>query len=216
MAKEKAPPPEAEDIPAWFMTYSDVITLLMTFFILLLTFATTEPERFEKVQKTLFQGSSGTGVAGKELDNPDKEAFVQRVRPTVSNLALQGSEMPPYLDTPTQKAVGNGLKSLDDEAAQQNVLSVNEFEIDVKLVVSQSNALTPKGVHIADMLAKQLRRLPVKLTVQCSNTELFEQTTAFVTHLYATKKIRPGQVGVSIVENLNKSKIRFSIERVDS
>ena len=40
--REKQPPPKPDEIPAWFMTYSDVITLLMTFFILLLTFATQD------------------------------------------------------------------------------------------------------------------------------------------------------------------------------
>ena len=49
MARQKPFPEPKDDIPAWFMTYSDVITLLMTFFILLLTFATTEPERFRKI-----------------------------------------------------------------------------------------------------------------------------------------------------------------------
>ena len=52
MAKKCSCPKPTGEIPAWFMTYSDVITLLMTFFILLLTFSTTEPERFEKVRSS--------------------------------------------------------------------------------------------------------------------------------------------------------------------
>ena len=65
MGREKKPPDKPDDIPAWFMTYSDVITLLMTFFILLMTFATNEPERFERMQVSMFGGSGATGLAGR-------------------------------------------------------------------------------------------------------------------------------------------------------
>ena len=43
------------------MTFSDVITLLMTFFILLLTFATNEPESFSRIETSMF-GGGGTGT----------------------------------------------------------------------------------------------------------------------------------------------------------
>ena len=64
MAKEKEfemPP----DIPSWVMTFSDVITLLMTFFILLLTFASNTPEKFEQVQVSMFSGGGATGIVGR-------------------------------------------------------------------------------------------------------------------------------------------------------
>ena len=55
------------------MTYSDVITLLMTFFILLLTFATTEPERFEKSISSTFAKGAATGTVGNKIDDIDKD-----------------------------------------------------------------------------------------------------------------------------------------------
>ena len=48
--REKPLPEPPDDVPLWFMTYSDVITLMMTFFILLLTFSTSDPERFEQMK----------------------------------------------------------------------------------------------------------------------------------------------------------------------
>ena len=72
MAKEKLPPPPPDDIPAWFMTYSDVITLLMTFFILLLTFSTTEPERFEKVQTAVHQSGGASSMVGPVSEGIDQ------------------------------------------------------------------------------------------------------------------------------------------------
>ena len=216
MARKKLQAPDnVGDVPAWFMTYSDVITLLMTFFILLLTFATTEPDRFERIQKTLFVGANGTGVAGHHINGPENESFFQRVRPRAARMALDGSEMPPYQDWPSAKSVGKGVKSLDEKSAEQNVLSTHEFEVPVKSIISDTNTLTSKGAHVASMLASQLRKLPVSLTVQCSDRDLFEKATAFVIYLYHTEKIRPGQVGVSIVEGVTSARFRFSVERIE-
>ena len=50
MARQPAPEEPEDDVPAWVMTFSDVITLLMTFFILLLTFATNTPETFDRLR----------------------------------------------------------------------------------------------------------------------------------------------------------------------
>ena len=63
MPKKDCCPPPVAGIPSWFLTYTDVITLLMTFFILLLTFATSEPEFLSKVQVVAFGGGGSTGVA---------------------------------------------------------------------------------------------------------------------------------------------------------
>ena len=85
MARKKdCCPPQVGDVPVWFMTYSDVITLLMTFFILLLTFASSEPEKFRRMQSVMFGGASGTGSAGGELDALDNDAYVLRQRPPAS------------------------------------------------------------------------------------------------------------------------------------
>ena len=114
MGKEKPLPPPADDIPAWFMTYSDVITLLMTFFILLLTFATSEPESFERMQMTVFGGGGATGIAG-ETDTPlDKDAIVARFRPKSSRVTVRGSETPPRDREPVSTSLAKGLEGLHE------------------------------------------------------------------------------------------------------
>lgn len=215
MAKEKKPEPPGEDIPAWFMTYSDVITLLMTFFILLLTFSTTEPDRFERMQRTVFTGGKGTGVAGAPIDGPELEAFVQRVRPRAARLAMNGSEMPSYLKEASVKSVGVGLKSVTNEEAKQDVMSTNQFELKVDMLISDDLKMKSKGIQVASMLSQQLAQLPVHMTVECGDPKVFEKATAFIIYLYQTEAIRPGQVGVGLVDKLNPGFIRFSVERYD-
>lgn len=54
MADENAvadPPEKCEEcipgLPGWMATFSDLVTLLLTFFVLLLSFAKTENEKYE-------------------------------------------------------------------------------------------------------------------------------------------------------------------------
>ena len=88
MAKKCICSPGSAEVPTWFMTYSDVITLLMTFFILLLTFATNEPESFERMHSidglsglgwysSVFPSFPGTEVGGVD-DGYLSEAFISK------------------------------------------------------------------------------------------------------------------------------------------
>ncbi len=57
IAKEKPAPPGEEGLPLWMATYSDMVTLLLTFFVLLLTFANMDAQKFKEsmgsIQKAL-------------------------------------------------------------------------------------------------------------------------------------------------------------------
>ncbi|QDT11164.1 flagellar motor protein MotB [Planctomycetes bacterium K23_9] len=215
MKKEiKSDPPE--DIPAWFMTYSDVITLLMTFFILLLTFATTEPERFEKITVS-FNGEAGsTGVAGHEHKQIDKDSWSQRFRPRAARIALNGSEMPPTVQDSVTKAVGRGLESVSEEQAKKDVMNSFSFELKLSELVNQNNNLTRKGVEIANKLSEQLRALPVHCAIEISSQSMAPRASAFAHHLYHVEKTRPGQVGIGIVSEMNSEVVRFVMERYES
>lgn len=213
MAKEKAPEPPAEDIPAWFMTYSDVITLLMTFFILLLTFASTDPEKFDKVQVSAFGGAGATGVLGHDHEGLDQQAWVQRVRPRAARLAMDGAEVPPSQSEPSDKAVGRGLETVDDEQAKKDVTSNNSFQVQLAPLVNDNANLTPRGVEIASLIAKQLRSLPVHCSIEFSNPESMDKTTRFLSYLYDVERVRPGQVGVGFADGVTSDSVRFVIER---
>lgn len=215
MAKEKPPEPPMDDIPAWFMTYSDVITLLMTFFILLLTFATTEPEKFDQARVSSFGRSSASGVAGKIHKGLDMRSWVERVRPRAARIAMQGSEMPPLIEYPAASPAGRGLKAPDDKESKKDVMTTNSFQVRLDPFVNSNANLTPKGVQMARMIANQLRALPVHCAIEFSDVELSDRTTRFLTHLYDVEKVRPGQVGVGYSESVDSDSIRFVIERFE-
>ncbi|MGB1928015.1 MAG: flagellar motor protein MotB [Mariniblastus sp.] len=215
MEREKKLPEPKGDIPAWFMTYSDVITLLMTFFILLLTFSTTEPERFEKTISTIFSNGSATGVAGKKIKHNDHDSFLNRLRVPAARIAIRGATMPPILRQPATETWGNGLKSLTDEEAEQNELTSHAFEIPLALLFDSEDQLTFRGREICGMLSQQLQDLPFRASLQFSNKADTDRLSIVMDYLFHTEMTRPGQVAMTLMRQgeVANSNLRIVIER---
>lgn len=201
MAKKLVFPIPKDDIPAWFMTYSDVITLLMTFFILLLTFATTEPERFEKVQSSTFTSGGATGLVGPKIDGPAKDSWVNRVRPPASRIAMRGAEMPPLMNDPAKVSWGKGLISLDPEDRKHNELTSHHFDVEFNRMFDGKGELTSQGKQVCGTLAVQLRDLPFQVAFQFTDSEDTAQVVKLMIFLLKEHQSRPGQVSLSMIKN---------------
>jgi chemotaxis protein MotB len=215
MAKKKKFPIPKEDIPAWFMTYSDVITLLMTFFILLLTFSTTEPERFEKTQSAPFSTGGATGLAGKKIDGLIKDSMISRVRPPASRIAMRGAEMPPIMQDPVRDTFGKGLESLDPSERKHNEMTSHHFDVDFNRIFDAHGNLTSQGKQICRTLAAQLRDLPFQAAFQFSDAADSPRVIKLMEFLFREEKTRPGQVALSVVkqDDLSGDKLRILIKR---
>jgi len=215
MPRDKKPPDPPGDIPAWFMTYSDVITLLMTFFILLLTFATTEPERFEKSVSSTFSMGAATGTTGKKMDGNNLDSFINRLRPPAARIAMRGAEMPPIVREPAKATFGDGLKSLDDEEEKQNELTSHSFEVPAVRLFDSTGQLTSYGKLICKMLSQQLSELPFQASIQFSDQKHTAALADMMAFLFETEKTRAGQVAISFVkpEGLDKRNVRVLIKR---
>ena len=69
MASRKKPdPPEEEGAPAWMNTYGDMVTLLLTFFVLLFSFSTIDAKKWEEIVYSM----SGAPYVAVQALNPDE------------------------------------------------------------------------------------------------------------------------------------------------
>ncbi len=213
--RDKPPPPPAEDIPAWFMTYSDVITLLMTFFILLLTFSTNEPEMFEKMQISLFGGGGASGIAGPPPEGADRDAWVLRVRPASSRYALHGSEMPPLLHGPTKEAVNKGLEVMETNRFDPTTTHV--IQMPIAHLLSERGELSTAGRTHMGRLARVLLRHPVQLTVEVSAERHLPAVLAVADRMIQERGVTPGHIAVSLVhpERLAERDLRLIVNRTE-
>ncbi|MDD5018483.1 MAG: flagellar motor protein MotB, partial [Eubacteriales bacterium] len=56
--KKKPEEPQEEGSPAWMNTYGDMVTLILTVFVLLFSFSTIDAQKWEKLVSSL----SGTAI----------------------------------------------------------------------------------------------------------------------------------------------------------
>ncbi len=215
MAKEAPPPEPAGDVPAWFMTYSDVITLLMTFFILLLTFASNEPEQFERMQSSMFSGSGGTGIAGDRKDALERESLVVRTRPRAARLTMRGSEMPPIETDPPIKDTTQALAGLE-EHEQRPVTPRNSIEVPLALLLEENGTkVSAVGATHLRMLARQLRRPGYEVTLTIHPKADPGPLYTIAEHLVQQHHIAPGQIGLATSADLKAGagKVRIEVSR---
>lgn len=170
MAKKCTCPEPTGEVPAWFMTYSDVITLMMTFFILLLTFATAEPEFFAKMQIVTFGGGGSSGVAGPSKDLMDSDALVLRERPNSAAISTRGSETPPVHTQPVYESLSKGLKSLDNPDLLADAHRV-KIETSMSMMRDENGEITEQAVTQLRMLAQQLKAQPLTLQILVSDAD---------------------------------------------
>ena len=60
---------EHENLERWLITYADLITLLLAFFIMMYVFSKQDVQKYDEVVghlKTIFTGGSGTSGQGKD------------------------------------------------------------------------------------------------------------------------------------------------------
>jgi flagellar motor protein MotB len=215
MPKKVTFPPPKDDVPAWFMTYSDVVTLLMTFFILLLTFATMEPEKFDKIDRPVSTNQAATGRTGIESKKTPNDSWITRIRPASARIAMRGAEMPPIMEAPVKKTFGQGLKRLTPEENKHNELESHYFDVALNRLLSSDGSISSEGALLLGEIAKQLRDVPFQAAFQYSNPDNARQVTQLMMHMFEQEKIRPGQLGMTLIrnENLTSDCVRVLVKR---
>ena len=208
MALAKEPEMPA-DVPVWLMTFSDVITLLMTFFILLLTFATSEPEKFERMQISMFQGGGAMGIAAEAKSPQDLNALLMRKRPKSGRITTRGSEVPPIAKDPTTESLAKGIAGLEEEE-HRDLSTTHAMVLPLRFFFASDGSLSTKGKVSARLLARQMRNQPLVLRFSVSDRKELILGQRLASHLYEDHDVRPGRIGVSL--NRSPQRAPASIE----
>lgn len=211
---EQAPEEPVEDIPFWFITYSDVITLMMTFFILLLTFATSEPEKFERMQVAVFGGRGAAGLAGQAASSLAEDSVVHRERPRSSRLTDRGSEFAPLESDPSYTSLESGLAGLV-EAPDAHLEDGHAMVVPLALLVTTDERVTAMGHQRLRMLGVHLKRKSFNLLLEVSQNQDLGRALALAEALVTDEGIPPAKIGVGTAprDQLGAGSLRIVIRR---
>lgn len=115
--------------PEWMVTYGDLVTLLMCFFVLLFAFSEIDAQKFEAVMES-FQGSAGVLESGKSLS---EDALVFDASPetdtTPETTETEDLEI-------VEEILAQMAEKLEEELSGQDLSDVIEFEIsENKLII---------------------------------------------------------------------------------
>lgn len=194
---ELAPEEPEDDVPAWVMTFSDVITLLMTFFILLLTFSSTTPETFDRMQISLF-GHGGSSGFIADADGMVKDALLMRTRARTGRVSQDGSPIPPAYSDPDLETLDKGLAGLDEDDVRE-ITTTHHIRQKVDSLVDAKGNLTSLGVQQMKMLSVQLRKRPLNVDFACASETEYEKSLKLIDHLMEKERIHPARLGTALL-----------------
>ncbi len=117
MPEEKAPPPrprrrmeeppKQEGLPEWMATFADMVTLLLCFFILLLSFAQQDANKFKTLMGSIkeafgiqvkrpeanFAAFSPTQFERKDMEIPKEDELILGMVVEIKNMSLEDSDL---------------------------------------------------------------------------------------------------------------------------
>ena len=164
MADRKAPEEKEAQAPLWVVTYGDLVSLLVTFFVLLYTFSSLDTERFRRVQGSL------SGAFGLMTENQSRPDLVKKKVSENDPVSINGVD-----ERPTRPDYE------DDNELMRKVQS-SQFDVSIDLqrmgdgvrILLKGNDLfrigseeiSRSGVQTLAEIGRLFRSLPVRLVAE--------------------------------------------------
>jgi chemotaxis protein MotB len=165
--KKEAPPEEVAGAPQWMITFSDCMNLLLTFFVLLVTFSEFSEAQEEK---TLNFGNAMRSVFGTPVEDagrPEEKSMISPPRVVNTEQPEYGSEAP---TTPTSPTASNG--TLNEDLQTSNYRNHKVFLIPSRRIfLGRGRALSPDGRYFLAVMAAFLKDAPSGIVVSENGPE---------------------------------------------
>ncbi|MBH47532.1 MAG: hypothetical protein CME71_05130 [Halobacteriovorax sp.] len=164
-------PPCKPGLPGWMATFSDMVTLLLTFFVLLLSFAKTESAKYEAALGSIRNAFGGNVLKQGEViqkgKSPDDSPTMMESQDPIKPFPIEFLTTEGFLDKhevnrESSEDLGSMKQDLQEHGLSQNV-DVYEMPEGIKVVVKDKiyfneGSVTPSKivVKVYDDLVKML------------------------------------------------------------
>jgi hypothetical protein len=185
----------------WLVTYCDMITLLIAFFICILTFASKESgtEKHPKLRDSILYGPGGSGVAGAPHKGADQDSLVWRQVLISAHQGPPGSRIPPLYSDPSSDRTAEVLGLLD-QATLGNMSDSFKLRLPLAAFFDDKKKLQPTGQQLLRSLAANLRRLPFDIYVQVDERQYLDRAIAIARHLRNQEGIEPDRIAAGVCQ----------------
>lgn len=146
---------EHENLERWLLTYADLITLLLAFFIVMYSMSKVDAKKFGRMREALSGALKGGTVAIKKGDQ-------------IGALAGTG-----VLSVGNLKSLGENIKKGSEGIGEGKLVSVEVSErglvihiMESALFKSGSASLEPRAQAILDMIALQIKDMPNHIRIE--------------------------------------------------
>jgi chemotaxis protein MotB len=136
---------EHENLERWLITYADLITLLLAFFIMMYTFSKQDAQKYEEVShslRTIFKGGSGVLKAGSGTGSSLINPFVK---------AGAGGEI--------KKELEDQVSAMADTLDEGHTISVLADERGIVIRVTDRTFFDPGKAELKDTARDALRKI---------------------------------------------------------
>ncbi|GFN24141.1 OmpA family protein [Thermanaeromonas sp. C210] len=157
---------QGDDGPSWMVTYSDLMTQLVVFFVLLFSFSVLSQQKFQRFIAS-FQGvgilDGGPGIVAPAEPAPGAEVEVVQ-SPLESQALAQAREMMETLQSIQNFLAEHGLEDMVEVRYEEGGVAL---DIKERILFDSGKAdLKPEARQVLDKLATLLARLPNNIKVE--------------------------------------------------
>jgi chemotaxis protein MotB len=142
-------------VPEWMVTYGDMMTLLLCFFVILVAISEVKEEKFHKVMESIreyFGYDTGQGVEPGDASASSIREQIARV------LTEQGSDDPQGVAAPSELGDHVTVKTIDEG---------DKITIGGKVLFEEGRSeLIPEAIPILDKLVQVMKGYPNKLEIR--------------------------------------------------
>jgi chemotaxis protein MotB len=200
--KEKKEDDGPKGAPEWMVTFSDCMTLLLTFFVLLLSFSTFGPDKLTDLGKIFREAMPASGVAKPSSESTVWESVQFQ---NVEKLA-EGTE------ARSDSEDKNDSYMIEKKPLDFRNLKVFSIPSD-KVFWGNGTAITKDAKEMLDSLAKYINRMPSRLVVSengpGTNQNIgFARALTIIKYMSENGGVKEDRIGISASSTVIKKRLQ--------
>jgi hypothetical protein len=187
---------------SWLVTYCDMITLLIAFFICILTFSSQENGKggCRRMRDSVVYGPGGMGIAGTPAKAGEPDQVLWRQVLASTDPRRLGSPIPPMYSDPSWDFTKPVL-TMVDASSDVNLGDRYALQVPTSFLFgdeAKKEKLTASGEQFLRFVANNLCNLPYDVCIEVKEAAALPRGLALAQCLIRKYKFDPARIGIGI------------------